>query len=204
MLESDSGQPSPLRAQGGAAQRASRGQAASLQRSARTSRGAAVAPATRPRLPRSAGVCRLLSVRSRTIGRTSLPSDCLPQLRPRPSGRGGNGRPSARRRETAYASYPGCRHGHVTNPLRQRGHAGLAPYEPQPSTFPFHRGGVGCVRTRAPARRLESPRFVRRTRTPSPPRPSWDCSSLLGSRNASRSWLSPRAAKWRRSLSLRS
>jgi hypothetical protein len=41
--------------------------------------------------------------------------------------------------ETAYVRYPGCRHGHVTNPLRQRG-AVSAHTDRSPSPFLFIRG----------------------------------------------------------------
>jgi hypothetical protein len=51
--------------------------------------------------------------------------------------------PSARRRETAYVSYPGCRHGHVTNPLGQRGHADPAHTGRRLPTLPLNRDGWG-------------------------------------------------------------
>jgi hypothetical protein len=52
------------------------------------------------------------------------------------SGRGGNGRPSPRRRETTYVRYPGCRHGHVTNPPRSMGYADSASTRPQTCSHP--------------------------------------------------------------------
>ena len=46
----------------------------------------------------------------------------------------------------AYVRYPGCHHGHVTNPPRKRGHADSATTDRRrhPSPFPFTGVGWGA------------------------------------------------------------
>ena len=69
--------------------------------------------------PRSPGVWHVpLCVQMKTH---KLPSDFHRSHAVKACGRGGNGQPSMRRRGMAYVRYPGCRHGHVTDPPRKQG-----------------------------------------------------------------------------------
>ena len=63
-----------------------------------------------------------------------------------PSGRGENDQPSNEGGKLVYVRYPGCRHGHVTNPPRNRGHADSGSTHRRTAftlTLPLYRGWGG-------------------------------------------------------------
>jgi hypothetical protein len=75
-----------------------------------------------------------------------LPSDTYRSLGLGRVGAEGTAGPSPRRRETAYVRYPGCRHGHVTDPQRP-GYADSATADDLPSPHSPFRGWGGGVRS---------------------------------------------------------
>jgi hypothetical protein len=81
----------------------------------------------------------------RQNGRTLLPSDSYRSFRPRPDGRGGNRRPSARRRKTAYVSSQGLPTWARHQSSAKQGYADSATTTAVASPHPSPSMGVGGV-----------------------------------------------------------